>query len=58
MAESGVDSLLSRDPSTEAERAFVQGDKRYIVIPVCDAPGGAVLPGWPLGESPEAWEAL
>jgi hypothetical protein len=58
MAESRVDNLLSRDPSAEAEQAFAQGDKRYLVVPVCDGSGGAVLPGWPLGESPEAWQAI
>jgi len=57
-AGSAVDDLLSHNPVSEAERAFAQGDKRHIVVPVCNTPGGTVLPGWPLHESPEALEAL
>jgi hypothetical protein len=53
-----VDDLLSRNPVGEAERAFSQGDKRHIVVPVCDGQNGEVLPGWPLYESPEALEAI
>ncbi len=57
-AGGAVDDLLSHNPVSEAERAFARGDKRHIVVPVCNAPGGTVLPGWPLHESPEALEAL
>lgn len=55
-AGGAVDELLSRDPIKEAERAFVNGDRRHIVVPTCD--GGEVLPGWPLHESPEALDAI
>jgi len=57
-AEGAVERLLARNPSTEAEQAFAQGDKRHIVVPVCDGQNGAVLPGWPLYESPEAMVAI
>ena len=58
LAEGAVERLLARNPSTEAERAFAQGDRRHIVVPVCDGQNGEVLPGWPLYESPEAMAAI
>jgi hypothetical protein len=58
LAEGAVARLLARNPSTEAERAFASGDKRHIVVPVCDGQNGEVLPGWPLHESPEAIAAI
>jgi hypothetical protein len=58
LAEGAVERLLARNPSTEAERAFAQGDRRHMVVPVCDGQNGEVLPGWPLYESPEAMAAI
>ena len=53
-----VDTLLSTDPMTEAERAFASGDRRHIVVPVCGSQPGEVIPGWPLGESSQTWDAM
>jgi hypothetical protein len=53
-----LDAKLSSDPVTSAEKAYQSGDRRHIVIPVCGAEPGEVLPGWPLHESPEAWAAM
>ena len=58
LAEGAVEQLLVRNPSTEAERAFAAGDRRHMVVPVCDGSNGEVLPGWPLHESPEAIAAI
>jgi hypothetical protein len=44
LAEGAVARLLTRNPSTEAERAFASGDKRHIVVPVCDGQNGEVRP--------------
>ena len=57
VAGGAVDDLLSRNPVADADLAFAQGDNRYVVVPVCSG-GGTVLPGWPLHESTEAWEAI
>jgi hypothetical protein len=35
-----VETLLSTDPVTEAERAFTSGDRRHIVVPVCGSQPG------------------
>jgi hypothetical protein len=55
-----IDSLLSTNPTTEAERAFASGDRRYIVVPMCRGQqGGEVIPGWPqLEDSPEVQAAI
>ena len=53
-----LDAKVSGDPATAAEKAFQSGDRRHIVVPVCGANSGEVLPGWPLQESPAHWEAL
>lgn len=60
LCANAVDSLLSTNPTTEAERAFTSGDRRYMVVPVCQGQqGGEVIPGWPhLEDSAEAQEAL
>ena len=58
MADGAVERLLAGNPSAEAERAFAAGDRRHIVVPVCDGQNGEVLPGWPLHESPEAIAAI
>jgi len=54
-----VDTLLSKDPVAEAKRAFFAGDKKYIVVPICEANGqGETLPGWPLTDSPKTHAAI
>ena len=53
-----VDTLLSTDPVTEAERAFASGDRRHIVVPVCGSQPGEVIPGWPLEESSQTSDAM
>lgn len=55
---SPVDELLLTNPAVEAERAFAAGDKRHILIPVCSSPGGEVIPGWPIQDSPEIRTAM
>lgn len=43
-----VNILSSKTPEADAERAFISGDQRLLVIPVCQGkPGGEVIPGWP-----------
>jgi hypothetical protein len=53
-----LDAKVSGDPANAAEKAFQSGDRRHIVVPVCGADSGEVLPGWPLQESPAHRDAL
>ena len=54
------DAFVATDPVAEAKRAFDIGDRRHLVVPVCVARGGEVLPGWPTsGPTPPGyWAAL
>lgn len=58
MADGALDALLVRDPVAEAQKAFADGDRRYIVIPVCGKETGEVIPGWPLEDSPRVQNAM
>ena len=55
-----LETFLSRNPAAEATRAFNSGDKRHIVVPVCQPQGGEAIPGWPLSgpTPPGLWAAL
>jgi len=58
LAADRLAALLANDPVADAERAFASGDRRHIVVPVCDRDSGEVIPGWPLEYSPEAQRAM
>jgi hypothetical protein len=55
-----LESFLATDPAAEASRAFQAGDKRHIVVPVCQAQASEVMPGWPMSgpTHPGLWTAL
>ena len=57
-AGDAVDALLAKNPEREAQKAFTSGDRRYIVIPLCDKEPGEVMPGWPLEDSPDFQNAI
>ena len=58
IASDRLAALLANDPVLDAERAFASGDRRHIVVPVCGADPGEVIPGWPLEHSPEVQRAM
>ena len=53
-----LDALLSKDPVAQAQKAFADGNRRYIIIPVCGKEPGEVIPGWPLKNSPRFKRAI
>jgi hypothetical protein len=53
-----LERLLGTQPTKEAEGAFARGDRRYIVIPICESARGEVIPGWPINDSPEIRKAI
>jgi len=58
IAADPVGALLAKDALLEARKAFDAGDRRHIVVPVCDKDGGEVLPGWPEENSRKVQEAF
>jgi hypothetical protein len=58
MAGDTLERLLATQPAAEAEQSFARGDRRHIVIPICQSEGGEVIPGWPLKDSPEVRKAM
>lgn len=57
-AAESLETVLATNPEREAERAFAQGDRRYIVVPICGPAKGEVLPGWPVQYSPAHLDAI
>jgi len=59
-ADDAAEAFLATNPAVEARRAFESGDRRHLVIPVCQPQGGEVIPGWPLEgpTPPEMWTEL
>jgi len=59
-AGDALEAFLSTDPVVEARRSFESGDRRHLVIPVCQAQVSEAMPGWPLEgpTPPEMWAAL
>jgi hypothetical protein len=57
-AGGALDALLAKDPVAQAQKAFSDGDRRHIVIPVCGKDSGEVIPGWPLEDSPRVQSAM
>lgn len=57
-AADALDALTAKDPITEATKAFADGDRRHILVPVCGKEPGEVIPGWPLHDSPRVQEAM
>lgn len=53
-----IETLFNTNPEVEAQQAFKANDNRFIVVPICGAPKGEVLPGWPLQFSPAHLEAI
>ena len=58
LAGGALEALLAKDPMAEAQKAFSDGDRRHIVIPVCGKETGEVIPGWPLEDSPRVQHAM
>ena len=57
-AGDALEALLAKDPVAEAGKAFAAGERRHIVVPVCDREPGEVLPGWPLEDMAGAMRAI
>ena len=57
-AGGALDALLAKDPVAQAQKAFSDGDRRHIVIPVCGKDFGEVIPGWALEDSPRVQSAI
>ena len=58
IASERLETLLKNDPAVQAEKAYASGERRHIVLPVCAADRGEVIPGWPLHDSPEVRNAM